>query len=300
MSALLALVAVSALAGPFKVDGADLSKDLVASGGAKVGAAGIALNGGRVALKPARQKALDAQIAGKPFAVVVSLKEVGTAAGTALSVGPLKLTRKADGWYVAAGDGTISLGKASAGALKAVVLSDGSMIRAFRDGKIAGVASFTAKGSAPLALGPWKGTILDLEILPRSLMPQEAMTLSQSSQVEGKAAVVEAELVQFTKVPEPKEVLPYKHALIVQEYRILSVTSGGMAGVKPGAKIRVKRWGIISGAKTGIATLTKGAKVTLNLERIEDHPEIEREFTVDKLPDDFDTPYLYDTTRPGA
>jgi len=80
----------------------------------------------------------------------------------------------------------------------------------------------------------------------------------------------------------------------------VSIKSGGLTGVKPGSIVRVARWGIINGQKTGIASLTKGATVTLKLEWFKDHPEVEREFTVDKLADNFDAPYLYDIEKPGA
>jgi hypothetical protein len=129
-------------------------------------------------------------------------------------------------------------------------------------------------------------------------MPQEALTLSQSSTVAGKAATVEAELVGLTAVPEPKDVLPYKHALITHEYKILSVKNGGLDGVQAGTTVRVVRWGIIGGQKTAIATLKKGAKVTMNLEWFKDHREIANEFTVDKLADNFDAPFLYDIDKP--
>lgn len=305
MSALLALLTtVAAFAGPVSLDGADLSKSLVATGGAKIGAKAIALNGGQVTLNAASQKTLASQISGKPFALVISLKDVGAGDTTALAVGPLKLGRKAGAWSVSAGAASVALGKAG-GALKAVIVADGSMVRVFKDGKIAGVASYSGAASAPLTLGtpkggknPWKGSVQDLQIIPRSLMPQEAMTLSQSSVAGGKAAQVEAELTGLTVVPEPKDVLPYKHALIAHEYKILSIKSGGLSGVQPGTVVRVVRWGIISGQKTAISTLKKGAKVTLNLEFFKDHPEIEREFTVDKLSDNFDAPFLYDVDKP--
>lgn len=305
MSAVLALLTAVTLAGPFKVDGADLSKSLVAAGGAKVTANAIAVNGGQVSLNAAAQKTLAGQISGKPFALVVSLKDAGTGDTTALAVGPLKLGRKAGGWTVSAGAASVALGKAG-GAMKAVMVADGSMVRVFRDGKIAGVAPYSAGASSPLTVGtpkggknPWKGTILDLQVIPRSLMPQEAQTLSQSSTaVAGKAATVEAELVALTPVPEPKDVLPYKHALITHEYKILSVKSGGLDGVQAGTTVRVVRWGIIGGQKTAISTLKKGAKVTMSLEWFKDHQEIAREFTVDKLADNFDAPFLYDVDKP--
>jgi hypothetical protein len=304
MSTILALLTAVTLAGPFKVDGADLSKSLVVAGGAKVSASAIAVNGGQVTLNATAQKSLASQIAGKPFALVVSLKDAGTGDTTALSVGPLKLGRKAGAWSLSAGAASVALGKAG-GPLKAVVVADGSMVRVFRDGKIAGVASYTAGASSPLVVGtpkggknPWKGTVLDLQVIPRSLMPQEALTLSQSSTVSGKAAVVEAELVGLTAVPDPKDVLPYKHALITHEYKILNVKSGGLDGVQAGTTVRVVRWGIIGGQKTAIASLKKGAKVTMNLEWFKDHKEIEREFTVDKLADNFDAPFLYDVDKP--
>jgi hypothetical protein len=302
---ILPLVLSAAAAGtPVKIDGEAVGK-LVLSGGAKIAGPALSVNGGLAKLAPAEQKALDEQIKGQPFALLVELKDATAGNATALTLGPLKFGKKAGNWFVSAGDGTVQLGKAAAGTLKAVVVADGSNLRAFKAGKAAGFAAYSSTVHAPLTIGgtagqKWKGTLLQLDIIPRSIMPQAAVAMSKIEMANSTPITLDAELVAATVVPDPKSVLPYKHALVTQDYKVVSIASGGVEGVEPGVVIRVARWGIINGKKTSIATLKKGAKVILTLGRVEDFPSLEREFTVDKLPDNFDAPYLIDAERPNG
>lgn len=305
MSPLIALVGMSLgfAGGPLTVEGTSISaKDLVATGSASVQATTLQVSGGRLTLKPAVQKSLDGKLAGQPLTVVVQLKDASAGPTTALTVGALKLSKKADGWYVSAGAASLNLGKATGGSLRAVLSANSGSLQAFRDGRSVGFANYGDAKVGPLVIGspatektPWKGTIVDLEILPRSLMPQEAASMSGAAvEADGKTATVEAVLMDFTEVPSPQSVLPYRDALVTHQYKVVTVTAGGIKGVTAGAVIRVARWGIRSSQKTAIADLKKGAKVTLSLGRFQERPDLERQFTVDKLPDNFDVPYLLD------
>lgn len=302
MNTLLSFLMLSALAGPVQIDGKDAGA-LSLKGGAKLAGGALALNGGSASLSAAKQKALDGQIKGKSFALVVNLKDSGAGDALALSVGPLKLQKKAGTWQATAGTGSISLGR---GSMKLVLTADGGSLRAYKNGKAAGFAAYSASAYSPLVIGapkgsktPFKGSILELNVIPRSLMPGTAMSMSESSEAVDTTATIQAQLVNFTPVPAPNDVLPYKHALITQEYKVVSVVKGNLEGVTPGAIIRVARWGIIGGKKTEVANQKKGDTVTLTVGMFDKYPEVATEFTVDKLPENFDAPYLYDPVRPG-
>lgn len=302
MNTYLAYLALSALAGPVQIDGKDTK--VILAGGAKLSGGSLALNGGNAILPWGVQRSLDTQIKGKPFAVVVSLKDATSGDATAVTVGPITLLKKAGSWTAKAGSGVITLGPATG--MKLVLTADGSSLRAYKNGRAAGFASYSAAPYAKVALGspkgtkgPWKGSILEFNVIPRSLMPAAAQTLSQSSEVRDVITTVKAELVQFTVVPEPKDVLPYKHALITQEYKILGVSEGSVEGVTVGATVRIARWGIIGGQKTSLANMKKGDVVNLKVGLFENFPQVATEFTVDKLPENFDAPYLFDTEKPN-
>lgn len=123
-----------------------------------------------------------------------------------------------------------------------------------------------------------------------------------SNQQVTKQTTIEAELVNLTVVPEPKDVSPYRDALITHEYKVLTVKSGHLDKVDAGSIIRVARWGILASQKTSIANLKKGDRIELVLERYSDHPSLEHFFTKDELPDNFAAPFLYDVsqTAPGG
>lgn len=108
-------------------------------------------------------------------------------------------------------------------------------------------------------------------------------------------AEAKLQLVLTSPVPDPVTVAPYKFALVMQEYKVLAVNLGHIPGVTPGATVRVVRWGISQGKKTAVANAKPGDQVTLRLERVSDHPTLERQFTIDKLPENVRAPFLVDT-----
>ncbi len=119
----------------------------------------------------------------------------------------------------------------------------------------------------------------------------------QPAAAETKQVIVMAELVACTAVPAPESILPYRHALITHEYVVREVVAGAKAGVAPGAHLRVARWGILASKPTAVAEQTVGQRYRLVLESFTDHPDLDRQFTVDELPENFDLPYLLEMTR---
>ena len=109
---------------------------------------------------------------------------------------------------------------------------------------------------------------------------------------------VDLELIAMTKAPVPASIKPYRNALIAQEYKVKTVVKGKDADIKAGEKIRVLRWGILSGKLTSVAKAKKGDKIRLTIKRLAGWVDMEREYQVDTLESDLAMTYFVDTGKP--
>jgi len=159
-------------------------------------------------------------------------------------------------------------------------------------------------GVSDLGLKAAQGTLEGVAIFSRALTAEETaknvaayavkLKARQPVRADSKQILIHAKLVAMTVTPTPEKVLPYKHALITHEYQVLDIVSGKKTDVEPGKHIRVARWGILAGKQTSLAELKIDDDCELTLELFSDHPELERQFTVDTLPEAYDLPYLLD------
>ena len=82
--------------------------------------------------------------------------------------------------------------------------------------------------------------------------------------------------VQLTKpgsVPTPAEILPYRHALVVNEYKVVDVVKGTYKE----KAIPIAQWALRDGRVLPEARRVAGAGSTLTVERYDTHPELEGE-----------------------
>lgn len=91
--------------------------------------------------------------------------------------------------------------------------------------------------------------------------------------------VVQARLVHAGPIPTPQSILPYRHALVVNEYEILSVVEGTY---EP-RRIRVAQWAIRDSRVLEGAQKEAGPEHRLALERYDAHPELEGERLITDL-----------------
>jgi hypothetical protein len=91
--------------------------------------------------------------------------------------------------------------------------------------------------------------------------------------------VVDARLSHAGPIPSPQSILPYRHALVVNEYDVVTVASGQYAE----KKIRVAQWAIRDGKVIASAARTAGATARLAVERYDAHPELEGERLITDL-----------------
>jgi hypothetical protein len=74
-------------------------------------------------------------------------------------------------------------------------------------------------------------------------------------------------------IPAPESILPYRNALVVNEYEVMDVVSGTYAD----ETIRIAQWAIRDGRTLAGARKLAGTAFTLTVERYDAHPELEGE-----------------------
>lgn len=89
----------------------------------------------------------------------------------------------------------------------------------------------------------------------------------------GDRLVVEARVLESAPIPTPKSILPYRRALIVNEYEIVQVTEGAYEETK----ILVAHWVIRDGQVLSTAEREKGTLHRMTLEAYDTHSELEGE-----------------------
>jgi hypothetical protein len=85
--------------------------------------------------------------------------------------------------------------------------------------------------------------------------------------------VMEARLVTPGRIPSPRAILPYRHALVVSVYDVLRVAEGQYAQTS----ILVAEWSIRDGRVLAEARRARGSVRTLWLDPYDSHPELEGE-----------------------
>ena len=91
--------------------------------------------------------------------------------------------------------------------------------------------------------------------------------------------VVEARLTHAGPIPTPQSILPYRHALVVNEYEVVKVVEGQYSA----NRIQVAQWAIRDSKVLGDAAKAVGATARLAVERYDAHPELEGERLITDL-----------------
>jgi hypothetical protein len=85
--------------------------------------------------------------------------------------------------------------------------------------------------------------------------------------------VLNVQLTKAGSVPTPEDILPYRNALVVNEYKVVEV----IGGTYKSKAIPVAQWAIRDGRVLPEARRIVGAGATLAVERYDAHPELEGE-----------------------
>ena len=94
-----------------------------------------------------------------------------------------------------------------------------------------------------------------------------------AGQAKAGRLVVNVRLTRPGSIPTPKAILPYRNALVVNEYEILEVVQGTYAA----RGIHIAQWAIRDGRVLAGARKIAGAAFTLTVERYDAHAELEGE-----------------------
>jgi hypothetical protein len=92
-------------------------------------------------------------------------------------------------------------------------------------------------------------------------------------------AVVDVRLAHAGPIPTPESILPYRHALVVNAYDIVSVVEGQYAA----KTIHVAQWAIRDGKVLADSARKPGATSRLTVELYDAHPELEGERLITDL-----------------
>jgi hypothetical protein len=93
-------------------------------------------------------------------------------------------------------------------------------------------------------------------------------------------------------IPSPQAILPYRHALVVNEYEVLDLVQGSYTE----REIHVAQWAIREGRVLSDARKNTGTAFTLTVERYDAHAELEGERLISSR--SASLPLYYDVARP--
>jgi hypothetical protein len=85
--------------------------------------------------------------------------------------------------------------------------------------------------------------------------------------------VVNVRLTRAGPVPTPESILPYRNALVVNEYEVMDVISGSLTGTT----LHIAQWVIRDGRMLPGARRLAGVASTMTIDRYNAHPELEGE-----------------------
>jgi hypothetical protein len=112
------------------------------------------------------------------------------------------------------------------------------------------------------------------------------------ARADASRVVADVRLTRLGSVPSPEDILPYRNALVINEYEIVNVVEGTYGE----GRIEVAQWAIRDGALLPGARRYAGAAARLTLERYDAHGELEGERLIRDR--DSDLPVYYDVAGP--
>jgi hypothetical protein len=140
----------------------------------------------------------------------------------------------------------------------------------------------------------WQGWIDAAAVYDRPLAEAEVKTNAAAfakiiaARKMPERIVAEVNLVATSKTPTPEQIAPYRNALVINEYEVVSILEGKLDA----KKIRVAEWGVrdTKPAKSWMFVPQRFRNRYIHLEPSDSNPQMERELVFDTLPEDFETP----------
>jgi hypothetical protein len=142
----------------------------------------------------------------------------------------------------------------------------------------------------------WDGTIEGVALYGRFMEAAEAGAnaraylelLAEREPLE--RVELRAKLVERSHVPTLKEIVPYREALVMYEYRVLEVLAGELGD----ETVRVAQWAILGGRLEPAAEREVGEEDRLTLEPFDRNPQVANTYLSDTLELALDVPVFLD------
>jgi hypothetical protein len=123
--------------------------------------------------------------------------------------------------------------------------------------------------------------------------PAGAAQARAAGSADAGRAVVDVHLTGPGPIPSPESILPYRHALVVNDYDIVGVLEGTYSE----KQIRIAQWAIRDGRVMASARKAAGTRHRLTVERYDAHSELEGERLI-TASDAADRPVYYEVSLP--
>ena len=123
--------------------------------------------------------------------------------------------------------------------------------------------------------------------------PRPSGTGRAATSAIARRMVVDVQLSRPGPIPSPDAILPYRHALVVNDYEVVSVREGTYGE----QRMRIAQWAIRDGRVLNGARKAAGTRYRLTVEPYDAHPELEGERLIIQN-DAAGRPVFYDVGRP--
>lgn len=143
--------------------------------------------------------------------------------------------------------------------------------------------------------GAWRGRLDHIAMYGRRVFKPEfeanaeILTRQLAARRPASRVVVRARLVEASHIPTPESISPYRSAMVAHAYDVVDVLQGEL----PNRAILAARWAILDLEIQADAARTVGEVYRLELERFDEHPELEGERLVMDL-EDVSRPLYYE------
>lgn len=140
----------------------------------------------------------------------------------------------------------------------------------------------------------WRGKLEGIAIFDRALTAEEAVKHFElfSARLDHRKPLerlqIRATCLEVSSIPDPRTIVPYRRALVVNRFRIDKMIQGQIDG----REILVASWGILDKTVMKDAKIRVGQVLELTLENFEDHPELRSERQVVDV-EGLDLPWFY-------
>ena len=142
----------------------------------------------------------------------------------------------------------------------------------------------------------WWGAINNIAIYKRALPPGVLRDLQRIAETRRRETPkvetiqVRARLRGKSTLMTPADLAPYTQGLTVFQYDVVKVHSGSYT--KP--ILNVAHWTVMDQQAVPLASFNPGAVFDLQVELLDDNPQLAAENLSDDIVDDFSIPYFYD------